>query len=117
MIDYTPKSYTGKAIFDVQITFKDGRFKGIRSKNYKHDICKPDTTRKVHDDVFIICPILFENERVEGFGLSVTIDFYEHLTIKDQDTNEYWVIDYKEVREVQTRTCKQVLPEEEEDDG
>lgn len=117
MINYTPKPDTGKAIFDVSVTFKDGRFKGICSSKYKYDICKPDTTNKVEckadNDQVTIYPLTFENERVEGFGLSVIVNLDEHLTIKDQDTNDYWVIDYNEVREVQTRTCKQVSSEEE----
>lgn len=117
MINYTPKPDTGKAIFDVMITFKDGSLKGIRSKNYRYDICKPDTTRKVHEDVFTICPILFENERVEGLGLSVTVELGNYLTINDQDTQEFWVFDYTEVRDICTRTCKQVLPEEGKDNG
>ncbi len=121
MINYTPKYYTGKAIFDVSITFKNGSVKSIRSNKYKYDICKPDTTNKVEskidDGQVTIYPLLFENERVEGFGLSVFVDFYEHLTIKDLDSYEYWVINFNEVQEVRTKTCKQVLPEEEEKDN
>lgn len=117
MINYTPKPDTGKAIFDVQITFKDKSFQGIRSSKYKYDICKPDTEHKVEckadDHQATIYPLVFENERVEGLGLSVIINPDDRLTIKDQDTNEYWVINYNMVRDIRTKTCRQVLPEEE----
>lgn len=114
-INYTPKPDAGKTIFDVCVTFKDGSSKSIRSRNYKYDICKPDTTHKVDVAPGTIYPLIFENERVEGLGLSVTIDFEYLLTIKDADSDEFWVIDCNDVREVQTKTCKMILPEKEED--
>ena len=86
---------------------------GIRSKNYKYDICKPDTTHKTDVDQGAIYPLLFENERVEGLGLSATVDLGNYLVIKDQDTKEYHIIDRNEVRDICIKTCKQVLPEEE----
>ena len=101
MINYTPKPDTGKAIFDVSVTFKNGSFKGIRSSKYKYDICKPDTTNKVEREA--------DNDQV------TIVDLDERLTIKDQDTKEYWVIDYNEVREVRTKTAKMILPDKEEE--